>query len=105
MTTEIDSKYKFRGGARIGPWTTSWPFCTLEISQNSLIIHDEMLKKELVLLKNEVAKVEIKKYFPIIGYFVKINHTKKDYNNIAYFGVFSFGFNKLIKALEMCGWL
>ncbi len=74
MTTTINSKYKFRGGARIGPWTTSWPFCTLEISHDSLIIHDEMLKKALVLLKNEVVKVEIKKYFPVIGYFIKINH-------------------------------
>ena len=97
--------YEFKGGVRIGPWANSWPFGTLEVNQNSLILSDKLLKKDLVFLKEDIAQIEIKKYIPIIGYGIKILHNKKSYSSIVYFWYVGFHFDELINALKEFGWL
>ena len=100
------NNYKFRGGIWIGwLWANSWPNGTLEVNQDSLILRDEMLKKEFKFSKTEVVKIEIKKFFPVIGYGIRIYHTNKNYNSRLYFWYFSFRFKELISSLKQFGWL
>jgi len=83
---------------------STWPFGHLEISNNQLIVRDEMFQKKLELTKGDIIRIEIKKYLPIVGYGIKI-YTKKNYNTIAYFWYWSFRFKELVGALKECGWL
>jgi len=105
MSIQESKIYKFRGGVWIGAWATSWPFCILEVAHNFLAIHDEMLKRDLSFSKDEIVQIEIKKYIPVIGYGIKIKHTKKNYDSIVYFWYVSFRFNKLSNALTELGWI
>ena len=81
-------------------WVTSWPNGVLEIDQNTLILRDEIFKKEIKLSKDEIEKIEIKKYFPIIGYAIKIYPKDKKHINNLSFAYLSFKFDKLINALK-----
>lgn len=42
----MENKSKFRGGAWIGAWQITWPFVTLEVSQDQMILNNELFKKE-----------------------------------------------------------
>ncbi len=101
-----NQSYKFRGGIWIGwLWANSWPNVVLEVSQDSLILRDEMIHKEFKFSKGDITKIEIKKFFPIIGYCIRIHHNNKNYNERLFFGYPSFKFNKLLEALKECDWL
>ena len=101
-------KVSFKGGLREGMWNTTWPFITFDISQNSLTLCYEkffwLKERKLIFTKDEVIKIEIKKYFPIIGYGIKIYHRNESYSRIIIFWCISFHFNKLLSALKEYGW-
>ena len=71
---------KFRGGFRVGLLAVTWPNGILEISENSIILHDLMFKKDYKFSRGEIVKIETKKVFPIIGYGIRLYHTNPDYN-------------------------
>ena len=104
MTLE-EKSYKFRGGLWIGLLANSWPSGVLEVAQNSLILRDEMFKKEYKFSKEDIVEIKIKKVFPIIGYGIRLIHTNQNYNSEIYFWYWSFRFDQLINALKECGWL
>jgi hypothetical protein len=102
---KTDQNYKFRGGTRIGILISTWPNGMLEISQDSLILRDELMKKELKFSKGEIVRIEIKKIFPIIGCGILIHHNNNCYDKYVYFGYLSFRMDKLLDALKKCGWI
>lgn len=101
----VKKNYKFRGGLWVGWSANSWPNGILEIGLNTLILRDEMLGKEFIFSKNEISEIKIKKFFPVIGYGIRIYHRNKNYNKKIFFWYWSFRFNKLINALKKLGWL
>lgn len=100
-----NQNYKFRGGFRVGLLAVSWPNGLLEVSSNSIILHDEMFKKDYKFSKDEITKIEIKKIFPVIGYGIRLHHTNQNYNNKIIFWYVSFHFKNLVTTLEELGWL
>ncbi|OGI73952.1 hypothetical protein A3D42_00700 [Candidatus Nomurabacteria bacterium RIFCSPHIGHO2_02_FULL_41_18] len=101
----IEKKYVFRGGVRIGFLSTTWPSGILEVNENLLTLRSEMTKQELAFSKSDIIKIEIKKVFPIIGYGIRIHHTKTSYSKKIYFWYWSFRFKELTDALKELGWL
>lgn len=98
------NKFKFRGGMRDGLVSITWPFITFSINSDSLILKNSLFNKYYTFSKWDIDKIEIKKYFPLVGYGVKISHHKSEYNNDIYFWYVGFKFEKFIKALKNTGW-
>lgn len=97
---------KFLGGIWIGwSWANSWPNGSLRITKDTLVLCDEMLKKCFTFAKNEVTRIEIKKFLPVIGCSVRIYHTNHGYNKRLMFWYLGFQFNKVLSALKECGWI
>ncbi|MDD3006558.1 MAG: hypothetical protein PHX30_03185 [Candidatus Pacebacteria bacterium] len=105
MTTETKSNYKFRGGLSIGIFGSTWPNGILEVSQASLVLRDELMKKEYKLSKGDIIRIEVKKYFPIIGYGIRIYHNNKRYDKSMFFWYWSYRMDKLTNALKELGWM
>ena len=105
MVDSVNQNYKFRGGVWIGLTSATWPWGVLEVSSNQLAIIDESLKKELRFTHGEIQKIEVKKYFPIIGYGIHIIPREKTKGQLIYFWYISFLFKKLIDTLKQFGWL
>lgn len=105
MTNFENQNYKFRGGIWIGLWANSWPSGVLEFNSTSLVLRDVMIGREYRFTKDDIVRIEIKKYFPVIGCGIRICHTSKNFNKKLYFWYHSFGFEKLISSLRVCGWL
>lgn len=101
----MKKSYKFRGGIRIGMWANSWPSGLLEFDQNTLIMKDVLIRKKCEFTKNDNIRIDVKKVFPILGYGIKISHTKKNYNKILYFWYTGLHFKKLVNALKELDWL
>jgi hypothetical protein len=100
-----NTNFKFKGGIRIGLWSNSWPFGVLEFNQDNLILRDEMIKKEYKFSKEEISKIEIKKFFPIIGFGIKIVHVKEIYDKNTYFWYLGFHFQNFISSLKEMSWI
>ena len=88
----------------------TWPFGKLEVRPDQLVIGIEglpfsSLKIEHRFSHDEIEKIEIKKYFPIIAYGIHIVAKDRKIGNLLYFWYLSFRFNKLVKALKECGWI
>ncbi|MFA6394086.1 MAG: hypothetical protein WCW25_04405 [Patescibacteria group bacterium] len=98
-----NKSYKFRGGMWSGILATTWPFITLEINKDYLILHNELLQRDYLLSKKEVIKIELKNYIPFIANGIRIYHANKNYDEIIIFWVFRL--NKLIETLKETGWL
>ena len=96
---------KFRGGALIGSWQITWPFITLEVRQDQLILNNELFKKEYRFTHDQIEKIEIKKYLPIIAYGVLITPRDKSKEDKYYFWYWSFKFATLTNTLKELGWL
>jgi hypothetical protein len=96
---------KFRGGAWIGSWQITWPFVTLEVRQDELILNNQLFKKEYRFTHDQIEKIETKKYLPIIGHGVRIIPRDKSKEDKYYFWYLSFKFDTLINALKEFGWL
>jgi hypothetical protein len=97
--------YIFRGGVWIGFIASTWPSGVLEVSQNQLAVIDECLKRERRYSHDEIEKIEIKKYLPIIGYGIKIIPHDKTNESFLYFWYVSFYFENLINTLKKFGWI
>jgi len=68
----LDQSFKFKGGAWIGYMSYTWPFAKLEVAPDYLIIAIEGLpfdrsRRELRFTHDEIEKIEVKKYIPIIA--------------------------------------
>ena len=105
-----DQTYKFSGGVWIGYFSYTWPYAKLEISPERLTVKIEGLpfdraKKELSFTHDEIEKVEVKKYFPVIAYGIRIVVRDKRVSRLFYFWYISFKFKKLISALKEFGWI
>ena len=100
-----NKNYKFRGGLRVGQLANSWPNGALVVSNELLVLRDEMFKKEYKFSKNDAVRIKIKKVFPVIGFGIRIYHTNQNYNEKIIFWYISFHFSKLINALKEFGWL
>lgn len=102
--------YTFHGGVWFNRIQATWPFGRLEVSPKQLIVSIEETpfsdaKIERQFKHEDLEKVEVKKYFPVIAYGIRIIPRDKTKDNIVYFWYTSFGFNKLISALEYSGWV
>lgn len=97
------SNHKFRGGAWIGQWQITWPFITLEVFQDQLILNNELFKKEYRFTHNQIEKIEIKKYIPFFATGIKIHHSIKDYDQRIFFWVFKL--KSLTSVLKEFDWL
>ena len=89
----------------MGYVNNTWPFVTLQVGADSLVIRDSLLRKQIKLTKLDDVRIEIKKYIPIIGYGVRIYHKNKAYTNLLIFWYVSFHFSKLVDTLKKFGWL
>ncbi|MBN2306804.1 hypothetical protein JXD20_02365 [Candidatus Peregrinibacteria bacterium] len=96
---------KFRGGVRFGAWCNSWPFGVLEIHKEALVLRDVLLGREIKFLKDEIEKIEIKKSFPLIGYYIRIYSGNSSQNDFFAFGYWSLHFEKLLDALKEFNYL
>lgn len=96
---------KFRGGAWIGAWQITWPFITLEVLQDQLILNNELFKKEYRFTHNEIEKIEIKKYIPFIAHGIRITPRDKSKIERYYFWYWTSNFEKLVNVLKQFGWL
>lgn len=105
MTTKTDQHYKFRGGLSVGIFGSTWPNGMLEANQTSLILRDELMEKEYNLSREDIIRIEVKKYFPIIGYGIRIHHNNKRYDKSIFFWYRSFRMDKLTNALKELGWM
>lgn len=90
-----DQYFKFKGGVWLGNTSVTWPFGRLEINPDQLIISIEGLpfnnsKIERRFTHNEIEKIEIKKYFPIIGYGIHIVAKDKKLRAFYIFGIVAF---------------
>lgn len=101
----MEKSSKFRGGGWIGVWQLTWPFVTLEISQNQIILNNELFRKKYYFTRSEVEKIEIKKTLPIIGYGIRIIPRDKSAGNQYYFWYWSLKFSLLVSVLEELGWI
>ena len=52
------STYKFRGGVWIGFTSATWPWGHLEVGPDTLVVRDELSKKELILSKKDTIKIK-----------------------------------------------
>jgi hypothetical protein len=96
---------KFRGGAWIGQWQITWPFVTLEVFQDQLILNNELFKKEYRFTHNEIEKIEIKKYIPFLAHGIRITPRDKSNAERYYFWYLTSRFDNLVNALKEYGWL
>lgn len=97
--------HKFRGGVWLGFTAATWPWGVLEVSSDQLVVIDESLKKEVSFTHEEIEKIEIKRYFPVIAYGICITPRDKMKRQLLYFWYISFRFKKLINALKQFNWL
>lgn len=72
------TKYKFRGGVWMGLWANSWPFGSLKIDEEEIILRDDMIGKRFEFQKDEIDKIVPKRIFPIIGCGIRIYPKKKN---------------------------
>ncbi len=113
MVDSVNQRYKFRGGVWIGFEASTWPFGALEVSEDELAIIDENLtltgnvssKRERRFTHDEIEKIEVKKYFPIIAYGIQIVPRDKTKGTLLYFWYAGFRFKRLINALKQFGWI
>lgn len=61
----------FRGGARVGSFNATWPFATLRITADALVL--KVLFSEYSLQKVQIVRLEYFNTFLAVG--VKIVHT------------------------------
>lgn len=104
MQDSLSKRYKFKGGAWIGLISATWPWGVLEFDRNQLTICVVGMK-EINFARNEIDKLEIKKYFPIIAYGIRIVPKDKIKGTLLYFWYISFSLKKLTNSLKECGWL
>ncbi|MBP9851726.1 MAG: hypothetical protein KBC67_00510 [Candidatus Pacebacteria bacterium] len=104
MSNNINQNNKFRGGAWIGSWQITWPFITLEVREDQLILKNSLFKKEYYFTRDSVEKIEVKKYLPIIGHGINIVLRDKSKETKYYFWYWSFRFDSLIDSLKKFGW-
>ncbi len=100
----------FHGGAWIGQVQATWPFGRLEVGPDKIIISIEEtpfinLKSERQFTRDNLQKVEIKKYFPVIAYAVRITPRDQTKEKSLYFWYSSFGFKKLTDTLRKYNWI
>lgn len=105
----LNQNFKFKGGVWIGHISVTWPFGKLEIGQNELVISIDDLpftsfKIERRFTPEDIEKIEVKRYLPIIGYGIHIIPRDKTKENPIYFWYLSFRFEKLINVLKELGW-
>ena len=100
----LNQSFKFKGGVWIGFASATWPWGILEFDRDQLTIAIADMKK-LSFTRNEIERLEVKKYFPIVAYGIHIVPRDKTKGTPLYFWYISFRFNKLISALKDCGWL
>lgn len=106
METIKDQTYRFRGGIWIGfLYTSTWPFGSLEISRNALILRDEMFDIKYEFSKQDDIRIEIKKGYIFFARGIRIYHKKKNYNNRLYFWYFRSRFENLVNVLKEFGWM
>ena len=96
---------KFKGGVWIGALANTWPFGALDIDQNRLILCDKLFKKEIIFPKQEIKRIEIKKYLPIIGYGIRIYSKNPKQNDLYCFWYVGFHFSEFTNKLKGCGYL
>jgi hypothetical protein len=96
---------KFRGGAWIGSWQITWPFITLEVLQDQLILNNELFKKEYRFTHDEIEKIEVKKYVPFFAHGIRITPHDKSKIERYYFWYWTSSFEKLLNTLREFGWL
>lgn len=90
--------YTFKGGAWIGFTSGTWPFGILIISKDRIILKIEGLDNELVFTKDNLEKIEIKRFLFGLKFF------PKPYR-IAYFWYWPFKLYKVTNVLMQFGWL
>jgi hypothetical protein len=91
--------HKFKGGVWIGLWANSWPFGSLEIDKEKLVLRDNLINKEFNFLKNEVEKIVPKKVLPVIGYGIRI-YPKSKTVPLYFWAGRKKSFNQLISILK-----
>ncbi len=96
---------KFRGGAWIGSWQITWPFVTLEVCQDELILNNQLFRKKYCFTHDQIEKIEIKKYLPIVAHGICIIPRDTSSEDKYYFWYLSFKFNNLTNVLKEFGWL
>ena len=91
------------GGARIGWMNASWPFASLKVTENHLILNATILGK-LTFSPSDIRSIVPYNYLPLIGQGVKINHKVGAYKSHVVFWTFK-NPTKLIEEIENTGFL
>lgn len=105
----LNQSFKFKGAAWIGHTSATWPFGKLEVSPDQLGIAIDGLpfdssKIERRFTHEDIEKIEVKKYFPIVGYGIRIIPRDKTKGSLIYFWYISFRFKKLTDTLKQFDW-
>ncbi len=104
MKPEVDMKtVNETGGARIGWVNATWPFASLKVTENQLILNATILGK-LTFNPSDIISIEPYNYIPLIGQGIKINHNVSSYKNHVVFWTFK-NPTKLIMEIEHTGFL
>jgi len=101
---------KFKGGVWLGIWAYTWPFGRLEVSSDYLVVSVEGLpfynkKIERRFTHENLEKIKVMKYFPIIAYGINVVSRDKKIESPICFWYVSFKFKKLINTLKEFNWM
>lgn len=96
---------RFVGGSWFGNWSATWPLSELYVNADSLILKINYMffkRTEYSFSKEDITKLQIITYIPIIGVGLRIyskNHDKR-----IIFWYWSFKMKNLILELKNNGW-
>ena len=98
MTPE---KISWRGGAWIGLWQVSWPFATLSVSANHLVLRAWPYRIKLFTLSARISGIRI---IPFIATGVRIHHERWDVPQFVIFWAPVWHSNSLLEVFKSHGY-
>lgn len=78
----MSDKLHFRGGARIGWVSMSWPLSSLTVTS------DQITVSNLTFKPDQVISIKQRGYIPVLGWGIQIIHNRADYPNTVVFASF-----------------